>query len=93
MPFFSKNAKYALLGLSDKNIWDGELGVQISRQLDQTERECILANALAGCESEEPLINASKEFFGDEAIFYRDEQGMLGKTFFYRHYDVEEEVS
>jgi hypothetical protein len=88
MPHFSS----ALCCTFGPPFTDGELGVQISRQLDPTEKECILTNALAGGESDDALIDASKEFFGDDAIFYRDEQGMLGETFFYQHYDVEEEV-
>ena len=92
MDSFSKNAKYGLIGLSDKNIWDDQLGLSICRKLEPTEKECILANALSGGESEEPLIAAAAEFFGNDQIFYRDQQGMLGKTFFYQHFDVSKEV-
>jgi hypothetical protein len=89
MEIFSKSAYYGLMNLALPQR-DEALGSYLSRELTETEKECVIENELA-YGSKEKLIEEAAEFFGDRKIFYRDEDGIVQGAFFYDFFDLPEE--
>ena len=72
---------YAVLGLSAPTWHDENLGVNICWELKEVAKECVLQEAHRRGSHEELLEDAAN-FFGEEPIFYRDEEGELVRKYF-----------
>lgn len=79
---FNDSHYYATVGLCQPLSEDEHLGMKISWELQPIQKECILRDAFKRG-SKEQLIEDAAEFFGEEPIFYKDEEGNLTKTFFH----------